>query len=49
MKGMAGDWIAGIFLLAIIYMLVRPQSVAADAVHLFGEAVTSLVATVTTS
>lgn len=47
MKGITGDFLAGIFVVALIYMLVKPGSPASDAVRLFGEAVTSIVGTVT--
>lgn len=42
MKG-AGDWIAAVFLVALVYLLVRPRSAAADAVDLFAKAMTSVV------
>jgi hypothetical protein len=43
----AGDWIAALFVLVIIYVLVRPSSAAADAVDLFAKAMTSIVKAVT--
>lgn len=46
-KGSIGDWIAGLFLLVIIYVLVRPNSAAADAVDLFSKAMASIVRAVT--
>lgn len=42
-----GDVIAAIFLVALIYALVRPRSVAAEAVRMFGDAMASLVKTAT--
>lgn len=42
-KGTFGDWIAALFLLAIVYVLVRPNSVAASAVDLFSTALASIV------
>lgn len=46
-KGYLGDWFAAFFIVALIYLLVRPQSVAAEAVHQFSEALTVLVRTST--
>lgn len=46
MKGI-GDWVAALFLLAIVYILVRPNSAAADAVDLFSKAMASIVRAVT--
>lgn len=42
-----GDWIAAFFLIVIVYVLVRPNSAAADAVDLFSKAMTSIVRAVT--
>lgn len=42
MKHMAGDWIAGIFLLALVYLLVRPRSAAASAITEFAKAMTAI-------
>lgn len=42
-KGTAGDWVAALFLLTIVYVLVRPQSAAASAVDLFSKAMASIV------
>lgn len=42
-----GDVLAGIFLVTLVYVLVRPQSVAADAVKQFSAALASLVKTAT--
>lgn len=50
MKGIrasVGDWIAALFLLVIIYVLVRPQSAAAAAVDQFAKAMASVVKAVT--
>ena len=47
LKGSVGDWIAALFLVVIIYVLVRPNSAAADAVDLFAKAMTSIVKAVT--
>lgn len=44
--GIIADWIAGIFLVALIYILVRPQSKAAEFVDLFSKAMVALVRTV---
>lgn len=38
-----GDWIAALFLLVIVYVLVRPNSAAADAVDLFSKAMAAVV------
>lgn len=46
-KSSAGDWIAALFLLVIIYVLVRPSSAAASAVDLFSKAMASIVRAVT--
>lgn len=46
-KGLVGDVLALIFFLAILYVLVRPRSVAAEAVKEFSNAVVALVKTVT--
>lgn len=46
-KSSLGDWIAAFFLIVIIYVLVRPNSAAADAVDLFSKAMTSIVRAVT--
>lgn len=37
------DWIVGFFLLAMIYLLVRPDSVATDFITSFSAALASLV------
>lgn len=37
------DWIVGFFLLAMIYLLVRPDSVATDFIANFTAALTALV------
>ena len=42
-----GDWVAAFFLITIIYVLVRPNSAAADAVDLFSKAMASIVRAVT--
>lgn len=47
MKGIAGDWLAGLFLLVIIYVLVRPRSAAASAVDLFSKGMAAIVRNVT--
>lgn len=47
LKGSVGDWAAGIFLLTLIYVLVRPGSAAADAVTAFSKAMTAIVRNVT--
>lgn len=43
LKGGVGDWVAALFLLVIVYVLVRPQSAAASAVDLFSKALASIV------
>jgi hypothetical protein len=40
---MIGDLFAALFLVTLIYILVRPNSKAADAVDLIGNALSSLV------
>lgn len=47
LKGGLGDWIAALFLLVIVYVLVRPSSAAASAVDLFSKAMASIVRAVT--
>lgn len=47
MKSIMGDWIAGIFLVSVVYVLVRPQSAAADAVALFSKGMAAIVRNVT--
>lgn len=47
MKATAGDFVAGVFFVALIYVLVRPNSAATAAVKLFSDAMVSLVRTVT--
>jgi hypothetical protein len=42
-----GDWAAALFLVALVYVLVRPQSAAADMVTQFSKAMAALVRTVT--
>lgn len=37
------DWIVGLLLLAMIYLLVKPDSVAADFITAFSGALTALV------
>ncbi len=43
--GLVGDFVTAVFLLAVVYVLVRPRSKAADAVRLFGDAIATLVKT----
>lgn len=47
MKSVLGDWVAGIFIVALIYVLVRPRSAAADAVTLFSKGMAAIVRNVT--
>ncbi len=47
MRGSLGDWIAGLFLLTIVYVLVRPRSAAADAIGMFSKGLTAIVRNVT--
>jgi hypothetical protein len=42
-----GDWFAVFFTVAIIYVLVRPQSKAAQLVQTLGQFLTALVRTAT--
>jgi hypothetical protein len=42
---MIADVAAGIFVLALVYVLVRPRSAAAEMVGSFGNAVVALVKT----
>lgn len=43
----AGDWMAAVMVLALVFLLVRPGSPARDAVDVFAGAFISLVQTVT--
>lgn len=47
LKAGIGDWIAGLFLLTAIYVLVRPSSAAADAVTMFSRGMAAIVRNVT--
>lgn len=42
-KGIVADWIVGVFLLATVYVLVRPRSKAAELVTNFANAVVAMV------
>jgi hypothetical protein len=46
-KALVADLVTAIFILAVIYVLARPQSKAADAVDAFFGAVASMVAAAT--
>jgi UPF0716 family protein affecting phage T7 exclusion len=46
-KGFIGDWIGLLFLVAIVYILVRPQSKAAQLVDAVGHMLVSIVRRVT--
>lgn len=46
-RGVIGDWIAGIFLVTVVYVLVRPRSAAASAVDSFSKAMAAIVRNVT--
>lgn len=46
-RGLIADWFAALLLVTVIYVLVRPQSKAAEFVDLFAKAMTALVRTVT--
>lgn len=46
-KGTVGDFMAAIFLVALIFLLVKPKSPAADAVKAFGDAMIALTSAVT--
>lgn len=45
MKDYIGDWMAALFLLAVIYMLVKPSSPASGAISAFTGALSSLITT----
>ncbi len=47
MKGQLADWFAALFLVAVVYVLVRPRSAAADAVKGFSDAMVAIVKTAT--
>ena len=47
LKGSIGDWFGALFLLVIIYVLVRPSSAAADAVTAFSKGMAAIVRAVT--
>lgn len=47
LKDIAADWIVGVFLIAVIYVLVRPRSKAAELVQMFSDAVIAMVRTAT--
>lgn len=47
MKGTVGDWVAALFLVTVVYVLVRPRSAAADAVELFSKGMAAIVRNVT--
>lgn len=49
MKKLSKDWMAGIFLIAVVYMLVKPSSPAAAAITAIGEALTALIGSVTSA
>lgn len=42
-KSLVADWFVGIFLLAMVYVLVRPRSKAAELVTNFSNAVVAMV------
>lgn len=46
-RELAANWIVGAFLLAIVYVLVRPRSKAAELVQSFSDAVIAMVRTAT--
>lgn len=47
MKGRVGEWFAWLFVLGIVYVLVRPSSNAAQFVQILGKFGRKLVATAT--
>lgn len=47
MRASLADFLAAIFFLAVVYVLVRPSSKGADLVTGFGGAVTAIVAAAT--
>lgn len=46
-RGLVADWVTGMFLVAIVYVLVRPRSKAAEFVQMFSNAVIAMVRTAT--
>lgn len=44
-KGAIGDWLSALFLLAVVYMLVKPSSPASGAISAFTTALSSLITT----
>jgi Na+/H+ antiporter NhaD/arsenite permease-like protein len=44
-KGYIADWAAALFVVTLVYLLVRPQSKAADAVSAFASAMAAIVKT----
>lgn len=47
LKGSIGDWVAALFLVTVIYVLVRPRSAAAEAVVMFSSGMAAIVRNVT--
>lgn len=45
--GTAADILTAVFLLAVVYVLARPRSAAADMIRVFTDAVATLVKTAT--
>jgi hypothetical protein len=45
--GVVGDVLAAVFVLAIVYVLVRPQSKGGELVTAFGDVMTALVSNAT--
>lgn len=46
-KGWAGDFLAAVFLLALVYVLVRPRSAAVAAVNAVTDALAALIGAAT--
>jgi hypothetical protein len=49
MKNSIGDWVAALFLVAVVYMLAKPGSVASSAISSFTTALSALMAAATGS
>lgn len=47
MKETTADFFTAVFIIAVLYVLVRPKSAAAETIKLFGDAIAGLVRTAT--
>lgn len=45
--GLVADWLAALFLVAAVYVLVRPRSASADLITQFSNAMVAIVRTAT--